>query len=277
MKRTYKDRVFCDLFSRKENALSLYNALNGTNYTDIENLEIITLSDSIYMTMKNDVAVCFHDSMDLWEQQSTLNPNMPLRGLLYFAKEYDGWLSVNDEDVYSSTLVIIPAPDYYVLYNGTKEEPEFKELYLSEAFSKPSPGYEWTAHMININAGKNRKLMSKCPTLLGYSEFVGKIRANQSSGLGIGEAVDKAINDCIMNNILKEYFTKHKAEVKDMILTEYNEKLHEKNLKKESAIEATIETSQAYGKTQDETADFISKKFHLDFEATHKAIAKYWK
>ena len=196
---------------------------------------------------------------------------------MYFAKEYEGWLSVNNEDVYSPKIIKIPAPEYYVLYNGTKEEPEFKELYLSEAFSKQSSGYEWTAHMININAGKNRKLMCKCPTLFGYSEFVGEIRTNQSNGLGIGDAVDKAIDDCIMNDILKDYLTKHKAEVKDMILTEYNEKLHEKNLKKESAIEATIESFQFLGKNQNETADFVSKKFGLSFEDTHKAITEYWK
>ena len=241
LQRTYKDRVFCDLFSKKEHALSLYNALNGTAYSDIENLKIVTLSDSIYMTMKNDVAVCFHDCLDLWEQQSTLNPNMPLRGLMYFGKSYSAWLSVNNMDIYSSQLIKIPAPEYYVLYNGTAEVDDETELKLSDAFVKPSPGYEWTAHMININSGKNSELMSKCPTLFGYPEFVGEIRTNQASGFNIEEAVEKAVDDCIEKDILKEYLTKHKAEVRDMIITEYNERLHEQTLRDEGRQEGIQE------------------------------------
>ena len=98
--RTHKDRLFHRLFSQKENALSLYNALNGTNYGMEDGLKIVTLEDAIYLTMKNDVAVCLCDSINLWEQQSSVNPNMPLRGLMYFSKEYEGWLSANQKYIY---------------------------------------------------------------------------------------------------------------------------------------------------------------------------------
>lgn len=84
--RTHKDRLFHRLFSEKENALSLYNALNGTNYGMEDGLKIVTLEDAIYLTMKNDVAVCLCESINLWEQQSSVNPNMPLRGLMYFRR-----------------------------------------------------------------------------------------------------------------------------------------------------------------------------------------------
>ena len=75
--RNQKDKLFYALFSEKENALSLYNAVSGTSYTDVENLEIVTLEDVLYLTMRNDMALCFHDDLDLFEHQSTPNPNMP--------------------------------------------------------------------------------------------------------------------------------------------------------------------------------------------------------
>ena len=93
VERKHKDRLFVNLFSYKENALSLFNAVNDTNYTDIDNLKIVTLENALYLTMKNDVAVLFHDSIDLFEQQSTINKNMPLRGFFYAAREYEEWLS----------------------------------------------------------------------------------------------------------------------------------------------------------------------------------------
>ena len=108
--RNHKDRLFRKLFSEKENALSLYNALNGTSYEKEDELKIVTLDDAIYLTMKNDVAVCLYDSINLWEQQSSVNPNMPLRGLMYFAREYDGWLAANQKDIYGRKLVKIPDP-----------------------------------------------------------------------------------------------------------------------------------------------------------------------
>ena len=176
VRQTHKDRPFCNLFSKKENALSLYNALNGTDYKNENELEIVTLEDALYLTMKNDVAVCLCDSINLWEQQSSVNPNMPLRGLMYFSKEYEGWLSANQKYIYGEKLVKIPAPKFYVLYNGEKQMPEREEYRLTDAFEHPSPGYEWTAYMVNINSGNNPQLMKRCKVLNDYTEFITQIR-----------------------------------------------------------------------------------------------------
>ena len=154
-RRNHKDSLFCRLFAEKENALSLYNALTGSSYTSADGLEIVTLEDAVYLSQKNDCAVCVQSSLALFEQQSSWNPNMPLRGLLYFAAEYAGWLARHKKDVHSGGLVKIPAPNYYVLYNGTTERKEREELRLSDAFEKPAEGYEWTAHVVNVNAGHN--------------------------------------------------------------------------------------------------------------------------
>lgn len=92
VKRNHKDTVFHDLFSDKKNALSLYNALNDTDYEDMDSLEIVTLSDAIYIHGKIDVSILFQNQLTLWEHQSTLNYNMPLRGLIYFVHNIDGIL-----------------------------------------------------------------------------------------------------------------------------------------------------------------------------------------
>ena len=88
--RRYKDRLFRFLFRNKRDLLELYNAVNGSAYTDPEDLEIITLEDVIFMKMKNDLSFMVYDQLNLYEHQSTFSPNMPLRGLLYFAQQYEG-------------------------------------------------------------------------------------------------------------------------------------------------------------------------------------------
>ena len=207
-RREHKDRLFCDLFSDKKNAL-----------------EIVTLKDVIYLTMHNDLAVCFHSLLGLFEQQSTINPNMPLRGLLYFAREYEGWLAAHEKDIYSKALIKIPAPQYYILYNGTEKAAERITYRLSDAFSVPAEGYEWTAHMLNINPGCNPELLAQCEPLRGYVTLISLIRQEQAEGKQLTEAVREAIDTCIRQGILKDYLIKHEAEVTAMILTEYNEKL----------------------------------------------------
>lgn len=203
--REYKNNVFCDLFSEKSNALSLYNALNHTNYKNTEELEIVTLSDVIFMQQKNDVSIMFQNELTLWEHQSTLNYNMPLRGLIYFAHNIDGVLKSRGITLYGKKLVKIPSPDYYVLYNGTEEAPDRQDLKLSDSFITPKKGYEWTAHMLNINEGHNQELLNICPALKGYALLVQYTRDFQANGSALKEAVEQAIDRCIQENHLKSY------------------------------------------------------------------------
>lgn len=221
--RDYKDTLFTDLFSDKENALSLYNALNQTSYTNVEELEIVTLSDVLYMHQKNDVSILFQNEITLWEHQSTLNYNMPLRGLIYFARNIDGVLQSRGIHLYGKKMVKIPAPDYYVLYNGKENSPERQELKLSDSFLTPKEGYEWTAHMININVGHNPQILDQCPPLKGYAALVGYVREYQRQKLNLPDAVDQATQRCIREGYLKAYLLKKRAEVKLMLLTEFNE------------------------------------------------------
>ena len=81
--RIYKARIFEMIFSDKKELLALYNAVNKTDYDIPELLEINTLQNAIYMSMKNDVSFIIDSRLSLYEHQSTYSPNLPLRYLLY--------------------------------------------------------------------------------------------------------------------------------------------------------------------------------------------------
>ena len=226
--RKHKDRLFRMIFAEPERALELYNALRGTDYGDASALQVVTLEDAIWLSMKNDVAVLVDDELLLFEHQSTPNPNMPLRGLLYFAREYEGLVGASGKDVYGSARVVIAAPSYYVFYNGTDERPDDYELKLSDSFTRPSHGYEWTAQVRNVNAGRSPDLMGASGWLRGYAELVGAIRRHAAEK-PFADAVRAAVDECIERGIMAEYLRKHRAEVFDVLLTEYDEERYRKN------------------------------------------------
>ena len=225
--RGYKDTLFRFLIgNNKENALSLYNAVNGSNYTNAEELEFTTLEDVIYMKMKNDVSFVFGYTLSLYEHQSSYNPNMPLRGLFYFADLYRQLIS-DSESLYGRKLIKIPTPKYIVFYNGPegKQTEDKWKLKLSDAFEYPDNegDFEWTATMININSGKNELLKEKCKILNEYCIFVEKVKRNHKK-MSYAVAIDVAVEECIKENVLRDVLMKHRREVKDMCLTEFDEK-----------------------------------------------------
>ena len=241
-----KDTLFRNLFGEetgKADLLSLYNALRGTEYTDVSALEIYTIGNAIFMGYKNDIGFILDGYLSLWEHQSTKNPNMPLRGLFYHARMYEKYVEENNLDIYSNTLKKIPAPQYYVFFNGDESAEDVETLKLSASFMNPvEPGtFEWTATMLNINLGHNKELMEKCKVLKEYAIFVEKIKEGIRESLPVRDAIEAAVNWCIESNVLKDYLIRHKSEVVGMILTEYDEKKHIKNEKQESWEEGKIE------------------------------------
>ena len=117
VRNKHKDLLFQRVFADKRDMLDLYNALNGTNYTDIDALSIVTLEDAIYMSIKNDLSFIVASTLNLYEHQSTINPNMPLRGLVYLAKEYRTYYDNSDQSIYSRKLIKLPRPQYILLCN----------------------------------------------------------------------------------------------------------------------------------------------------------------
>ena len=269
----YRDRLFRHLFGspdRKEELLSLYNALNNTNYENAEDLEIYTIEDVIYVNMKNDVSLLLDGTLSLFEHQSTINPNMPLRGLCYFARMYERFWQNQPYKKYSTSILRIPTPQYYVFYNGDDSVEDKTTLKLSKAFIREAREgeFEWTATMLNINYGHNKELMDKCKTLHDYATLVDKVKYyNEENPLE--PAIDNAVKWCIENDVLAEYLRVHRGEVVAMMLTEYNEEEARRALREEA-----IEQGHAEGLERGlaQAVDALKETMHLSVEDACKAL-----
>ena len=223
--RLYKTRIFAMLYQDKKELLDLYNAISGKHYEDPELLEINTLENAIYMTMRNDLSFLIDFRLSLYEHQSTYSPNLPLRDLFYISDLYSGM--VKDENLYGIKLVQIPAPQFVIFYNGMKEMPDRTVLRLSDAYSvkEENPALELTAVMLNINRGHNEKLKGLCKSLKDYSEYTARVR-EYADTMPISEAVEQAICECIQEGILAEFLKQNRAEAKQVSIYEYDEEKH---------------------------------------------------
>lgn len=227
----YKDRLFSFIFGspeRKDWTLNLYNAVNGSSYTNPKDIEIMTIDDVLYMGMKNDMAFLLTDIANMYEQQSTYNPNMPVRKLMYAARLYDKYIHMNKLNIYSTKQICLPVPKLVTFYNGT-EDREDSILELKNAFRMENgqpidaeSDIQVRVRMININFGKNKELMSVCRPLSEYAWFIEEIRRNNKD-MDIEAAVDNALCTMPEDFGLKKLLIANKAEVKQMCITEYNE------------------------------------------------------
>ena len=279
--RKYRDVLFRRLFQDKQDLLDLYNALNGSTYRDPEELEVVTMEDVIFMKMKNDLSFMIGNTLNLYEHQSTRNPNMPLRGLFYFAQQFEGLLASRNDDIYGTKRVELPTPVYIVFYNGGGMQTDNLILYLSDSFSagRGSGCLECTCEVLNINRGYNQILMEKCHRLWEYSEFSSEIEENIRSGMRREEAIHTAIDTCIERGILKDILIKQKAEVLHMILTEYDEKKHFKTLVREGREEhlrEQIEKKLAKGKNAAEIAEELEEEISVIEKMIETPLSDSW-
>ena len=296
LNRKYKDRLFRFIFNDKENLLQLYNAINDSHYSNPDDLVITTIDDVVYMGMKNDLSFMIDDIMNLYEHQSTYSPNLPLRGLFYFSAMYRNYIEPMKQKLYTDSPLRIPFPVYLVFYNGSMEEPERKEILLSDLFIQNGkglqPALECTALLLNINFGHNQELMEKCRILKEYAQFIHTIRSKISIGLPFQEAVETAVEDCISKNILSEILRKNKAEVIDMILTEYDENEFREFLKEDSwkkgheagmqdgiktGICEIIRTFSELQLPKEQLLEKLMNSFSLSVEEAEEYIEKYSK
>ena len=223
--RRFKSTVFIMLFEDKKNLLELYNAISGKHYTDPELLEINTLENAIYMSIKNDVSFLIDGRLSLYEHQSTYNPNLPLRFLLYIANQYAS--ITKDVNLYGTRLIEIPTPEFIIFYNGRKDCPDRQVLRLSDMYTVKDKSYklELEATMLNINGTHNQNLKEACRTLKEYAIYTDKIR-KYAEKMSLEDAVERAICECIKEGVLKEFLEKHRAEAKAMSIFEYDQEKH---------------------------------------------------
>ncbi len=247
--RKYRDSLFFFIFGREENKrflLDLYNALLEPGTAPISNiseLEITTIENVIYLGRKNDVSFLVGAEQDMYEHQSSYNPNMPLRGVLYWALLMEKWLGKQKKKLalYSRKLLKIPAPRHIVFYNGLEKRPAVEELHLSDSFIKPMPGYEWTTTVYNINPGYNDVLLKNCRVLKEYAEFTGNVQKNVMAGMALPDAVEEAYKLAVQGECLGEFFRQHRMEVTTMLLTTFDEKEYLDYVREESREEGRLE------------------------------------
>lgn len=224
--REYRDRLFTFIFGNAEHrewTLELYNAVNDTSYDDPSDITITTIREVLYLGMHNDVSFLLAGEMNLYEQQSTYNPNMPLRMLQYAGSMYEQTIKRRRLNKYGRTLITLPVPKLVVFYNGQDDMPAESTLRLSDAFSQDRDAdIEVRVRMININRGKDASLESRCHPLREYAWTVERIRENMMHMDSL-RAIDEALEAMPEGFVIKPFLMAHKAEVRDMLLTEYNE------------------------------------------------------
>ena len=243
--RKFKDSLFRMVFHAKEDLLDLYNAINGTSYTNPEDLEINTLDNVLYLTIKNDISFMIGCTMNLYEHQSSYNPNMPLRGMVYFAQLFSKYTEQRKLNLFSSTLQKVPTPKYIVFYNGLKNEPDRRILRLSDAFQYEGGCLECEATMVNINYGKNRELMDKCKRLEEYSIFIATVRKyaiDQMMRLEL--AISKAIDECVEKNVLRDILIDQRGAVMNYILESFDKEIYERDLRENIRNEVIAEVRE---------------------------------
>ena len=244
-KRDYKSRMFTMIFRDKKELLQLYNAVGQRNYEDPELLTINTLENAIYMSMQNDLSFIIDSRLSLYEHQSTYNPNLPLRFMLYLSDLYENMIV--GKNVYGTKIIPIPAPKFIVFYNGQDRRPEREVIKLSDAYmtKESEVSLELNVDVLNVNVGHNEELLKACKTLGDYAEYVHRVR-KYAKQMSIEEAVDRTIDECIREGILQEFLRRNRAEARTMSIYEYDQEEHIR-LEREDAFEDGCKVGHAEG------------------------------
>lgn len=281
--RKVKDKLFCYIFGNEGNkqwTLELFNAVNGSNYTDPNEITYTTIDDVIYVKRKNDVSFLISGYINLYEQQSTYNPNMPVRALIYAGMLFSAYIENNGLSLYSRKRLKLPTPKCICFYNGTDYQEERKVLKLSDSFEKESD-IELSVLMLNINMGNNEDLLNECKPLMNYSWFVEKVRT-LSKEMGIKEAVDIAIDEMPESFAIKGFLRKNKSEVELLCITSFDER-DEKCIRDEGfeegfekGVKGTISIAQKLGQTKEQTISLVQKQYEMAQEDAEKYVNKYW-
>ena len=241
----YKDNVFCMLYRNKKNLLELYNALNNSNYTNVDDLQVTTLNGGSYMKYKNDASFVLNMSLYMFEQQSSRNDNMPLRFLHYLSDVYREMFS--NDLLHRRTMLKIPVPYFVTFYNG-REKWNDDELTLAKMFERnvENPKVNLKVDVIDING--DAEILNKCKSLRGYMTFVEKVRHKTDvEKLDVKEAVTEAMDECINEDILVDFFEEHREEVVEVSIYDYDEEKVRKTLADE-AREEGIEQGETLAK-----------------------------
>jgi hypothetical protein len=284
--REYKSDAFSMLLEEPKNALEIYNALNGTDYQDPKVVQIMNLHKGISLSVRNDAEFVIDFDLNIYEHQSTYNPNMPLRSLVYYVNDLDK--IIKSRDIYGRSLVKIPTPHFVVFYNGTEKRPKREVLRLSDAFCNPTdePELEVKCTVYNINPGYNEALLENCQVLREYMIFIEKVRYyHQEVGLELEPAIERAIDECIQEGVLVEFFKKRRNEVTKNMVLDYTwerreeiirEEEREQGRKEGQALEI-VRMSIKYNVNEDKIITELVEELKISKKQAEQYLAKYGK
>ena len=271
--REYKDNVFRLLFGDESKSAELYNAIKGTNYAP-NVLKMNTIQNPFFFgVFRNDVSFTVEDKLIvLFEHNSSINPNMGLRFLLYIAQLYE--LSMDKKAMYKTKPMSIANPEFYMIYNGKEDYPEKMTLKLSDLFIVQDSGntnLELIVTVYNVNKGYNKNIMERSKTLDEYAAFVAKVREyTETSGLDLTEALKKAVEDCVREGILQEFLQKYGGDIVNILYREFN-----MNDAKEVWAEETKEEIAEKMIKRGTPLEFIVEDTGLSLEKVKKIAKKY--
>lgn len=279
IRREHKDRLFKFIFGQeneksKKWRLLLYNALNDTNYTDPNALQINTIENVLYITMRNDISFLLDSEINLYEEQSTKNPNMPLRGFLYFAILYQSYLKQNKKNLISDQLIKIPTPKFIVFYTGSDNSPDTWNMRLSDAFliENKTGDFEWTAKIINIHPNHNKTLQNNCKPLYDYISFIAQIKRNRKNGLDNNTAIEQAVDWAIKEDLLEGFFKENRSQVIGSCLTEFDEEEYKRICYEDGVYEKAIKDAVILVKDFKATPELAAQKMNAPLEKVLEAL-----
>ena len=241
--REYRSDTFSMLLMEKKYALDVYNAMNDTDYNNPDDLEIYMLENGFSLTVRNDASFLIDNQLCLYEHQGSFNPNMPIRAFLYLADLMRSYIRQNKLNLYGSQQLHLPIPKFAVFYNGRDDRPEVEEFRLSDAFEglQEEPQVELICRAYNINPDKGQALKEKSYVLRGYCFFVEKVRAHLDVDMTLYDALDKAIQECIREHILEDFFREHGNEVRKMEVLDFSFEARIELEKRDARIEGERE------------------------------------
>ena len=255
--RKYKDSVFSVLFSSRENLLELYKVLHpedtGVTVNDIEQ---VVMENVLLIRRYNDAGMNVRDKLlVLAEHQSTPNPNMPVRLLLYIAEEYEKIIKKKGyaKALYSKKFIELPAPEFYVIYTGNGEYGSY--MHLSDAFPE---GYKNNLFLqLNVKVIKNE---NQDNILGGYIAFIKKAeKLKHTPGYTFTDALNEAVAWCRQEGILAGFMEERSAELMSLMLEEWN-------------IEDAIKYNREEGREEGRQEGMVYAYYEMDLDT--KEIAR---
>lgn len=264
LNREYRDSVFRMLFNDKKKLIELYNAIFDTDYGPDTPIDIKTIEDVLFVHMKNDIAFTLDNKfIVLTEHQSTVNPNMPVRNLIYLSTILQKMYK--KAEFYQTVPLPLPQPEFIVFYNGSRKMPEYQELKLSDSFlgeKKEKYALDLTVKVFNINIKEDEGILARSATLSQYSRLVEKIKTAALDGEVSERIMSLIFKECINEGILPEFLTEHGLEVINMLFKEFTEEEREE-LYTQSGYKMGLADGLEQGRAEGETSGAEKMRFEL--------------